>query len=302
MRLGVVAPSGSILEHSETDRGLLTLRHLGFEVELGRHASDVYGHLAGNDRDRAEDLLSMLERPDIDGVICLKGGEGAMRTALALDQRRLSALASLPAKVFLGYSDITVIHALLQRSLGWVTFYGPMVISLDRPSDYLLDGLRRAVMETAPFQIAPDPDDPYVATLVPGTVEGEIVGGCLTLLAALVGTPWQLDFRGRILCFEDVDEDPYRIERYLSQLLAAGLLDECSGIVIGEHANCEPKRPGPTLGLERVFSDLLVPLGVPTIYHLPIGHGKHLATLPLGVRARLDATEATLVTLDGGVS
>jgi muramoyltetrapeptide carboxypeptidase len=301
MRIGVVAPSGSTLEPSEAERGLATLSKLGFEVEQAPHCGDIYGHLSGSDRDRADDLLTMLERSDIDAVMCVKGGAGGMRTALALDPTRLRALAELPPKVFVGYSDITVVHAVLEKVTGWVTFYGPMVISLAHPTEYTVAGLRQAVMASEAFAIAPDPDDSYVETIVPGTAEGEIVGGCLTLIASLVGTPWQLDFRGRILCFEDVDEEPYKIERYLTQLLAAGVLGECEGIVIGEHSQCEPKRPGPTLGLEQVFNDLLKPLGVPTIYHLPIGHGKHIATLPLGVRARLDASAGILATLESAV-
>ncbi|HEY6538689.1 MAG TPA: LD-carboxypeptidase [Candidatus Dormibacteraeota bacterium] len=302
MRIGVVAPSGSTLEPSLTRRGVATLEQMGFSVELAPHCGDTYGHLSGADQARADDLLNMLERPDIDAVICAKGGAGATRTALALDPARLAHLAELPPKVFLGYSDITVIHAILARVTGWVTFYGPLVISLAHPSAYVRSGLRKALMETEPFQIEPDPDDPYVATLVPGKVEAEVTGGCLTLLATLVGTPWQVDLKGKLLCFEDVDEEPYEIERYLSQLLLGGGLRECAGIVIGEHANCGPRRPGPTLGLERVFQDLLAPLGVPTIYHLPIGHGQHIATLPLGVRARLDADAKTLTILESAVT
>lgn len=302
MRLGVVAPSGSTLEQSETARGVTALQRMGFEVELAAHTSDIYGHLSGSDRDRADDLLTMLERPDLGGIICLRGGAGALRTALALDPTRVEGLSELAPKVFVGYSDITVIHSVLARAVDWVTFYGPMVISLAHPTDYTVAAFRRALMSTEGFQVEPDPDDPYVETLVPGVAEGELVGGCLTLLATLVGSPWQLDVRGRILFFEDTDEEPYAIERYLSQLLAAGTLRGCAGIVIGEHANCGPKRPGPTLGLEQIFRDLIRPLGVPTIYHLPIGHGRHIATLPLGARARLDATQGTLTLLESGVA
>ncbi|HUY24899.1 MAG TPA: LD-carboxypeptidase [Candidatus Saccharimonadales bacterium] len=301
MRIGVVAPSGSTLEPSETARGVSALKQMGFEVELAAHTADIYGHLSGDDSVRSRDLLSMLERPDIDAIMCLRGGAGAMRTALALDPSRLQQLREVRPKPFIGYSDITVIHAVLARALGWVTFYGPMVISLAHPTDYTVSAFRRALMVTEAFRVEPDPDDPYVETLVPGEAEGELVGGCLTLLATLVGSPWQPDLSGRILFFEDVDEEPYAIERYLSQLLAAGLLRGCAGIVIGEHVNCAPRRPGPTLGLEQVFRDLLKPLGVPTLYHLPIGHGRHLATLPLGARARLDATQGTLTVVESGV-
>jgi len=301
MRIGVVAPSGATLEESEVSRGRQTLERMGFEVELAPHALDRYGHLSGLDRDRADDLLGMLERSDIAAVMCLRGGAGAMRTALALDPVRLERLRGDRPKVFIGYSDITVLHQVVARTLGWVTFYGPMLASLARPSQYTLGAFERAVTGLEGFDVAPDPDDPYVETITPGIAEGELVGGCLTLLAGLAGTPWQPELSGRVLFFEDVDEEPYAIERYLGQLVAAGALRRCAGIVVGEHANCEPKRPGPTLGLEQVLRDMLKPLGIPVIYHLPIGHGRHLATLPMGVAARLDADAGILTVLDSGV-
>jgi muramoyltetrapeptide carboxypeptidase len=302
MRVGVVSPSGSFVEPSLIERGIATLANLGLEVELAPHATSSYGHLAGTDQERAGDLLTMLERPDIDAVLCLKGGAGAMRTALALDHGRLAALAQLPPKAFVGFSDITVLHALLERSLGWVTFYGPMLTSLARPSPYVLEGWRRALMSEAPFAIDPDPDDPYVGTLVSGSVEGPLAGGCLTLLSQLVGTPWAPDLGGSILFFEDVDEEPYAVERDLAHLLASGQLAECRGIVIGQHTNCNPRSPGPSLALEQVFADLIGPLRIPSIYNLPIGHGRHIATLPLGARARLDADRKVLLVLESGVT
>ncbi|MDA8332381.1 MAG: LD-carboxypeptidase [Candidatus Dormibacteraeota bacterium] len=301
MRIGVVAPSGATLEESEVSRGRATLEGMGFEVQLAPHALDQYGHLSGQDRDRASDLLEMLERSDISAVMCLRGGAGAMRTALALDPDRLERLRGDRPKVFIGYSDITVLHQVVAKSLGWVTFYGPMLASMANPSDYTLTAFQRAVTSADGFAIGPDPDDPYVETIVPGVVEGELVGGCLTLLASLVGTPWQPDLSGRVLFFEDVDEEPYAIERYLGQLVASGALRRCAGIVVGEHANCEPKRPGPTLGLEQVLKDMLKPLGIPVLYHLPIGHGRHLATLPMGVAARLDADSGVVTLLQSGV-
>jgi muramoyltetrapeptide carboxypeptidase len=149
--------------------------------------------------------------------------------------------------------------------------------------------------------VLPDPDDPYVETLVPGVAEGELAGGCLQLVVTLIGTPWQIDLRDKLFFFEDIHCEPYEIDRMLSQLIAAGALQECAGIIIGEHADCAPKGPGNSLGLEQVFDDLIRPLGIPTLYHLPIGHGQHQATLPLGVQARLDATNKTLRILDPGV-
>ena len=192
-------------------------------------------------------------------------------------------------------------HAIFAKELNWVTFYGPMIVTFPRATEYTIAAFRRALMETEPFDILPDPDDPYVETMVPGVAEGELVGGCLQLLAALVGTPWEVETRGKILFFEDVHVPPFSIDRSLSQLIAAGKLQGCAGIVIGEHTDCAPKNNTPSLSLEQVFDDLIRPLGIPTLYHLPIGHGKHLATLPIGVQARLDATNKTLSILESGV-
>ncbi len=156
-------------------------------------------------------------------------------------------------------------------------------------------------MENAPFEITPDPDDPYLETITPGRATGKIVGGCISLIVSLLGTPWELDLRDAIFVFEDIHEQPYTIDRMLTQLLAAGQLQRCAGIVIGELVDCGPKQPGNTLGLEQVFEDLIRPLGIPTLYRLPVGHGRHLATLPLGAVSELDATNQRLRIVQPGV-
>jgi muramoyltetrapeptide carboxypeptidase len=293
MTIGVVAPSSQVFERSNTARGVAALEKLGFNIVFAPHANDRYGHMAGRDRDRADDLLAMFFRDDVDAVMCLRGGAGTIRTALALDHEQLQKLAERPPKPFIGFSDITIPHAVLGKTCNWVTFYGPMVTSFRNATDYTLAAFRRALMETEPFDILPDPDDPYVETMVEGEAEGELVGGCLSLIVALTGTPWEMDLRGKIFFFEDVHEEPYGIERMLAHLIAAGKIQECAGIVIGEHADCTARGPA-SLSLEQVFDDLIRPLGIPTLYHLPIGHGKHLATLPIGARARLDATNKML--------
>jgi muramoyltetrapeptide carboxypeptidase len=301
MRLGIVAPSSPVFEPSLAARGLRELRRCGFEVELAPHTGDYYGRLAGPDQDRADDLVAMLERPDIDGVVCLRGGYGAMRTALAMDLPRLRRLRGQRPKPFVGYSDITVIHSLLASELGWVTFYGPMVTSFASVTEYTRNAFLRTLTTPEGFVLDPDPADPYVETLVPGVATGEIAGGCLALLSDLIGTPWEPDFTDKIVFFESVRTEPHQVESQLAHLLAAGKLSACRGLVIGEHADCGPKTPGPTLGLEQIFEDLLTPLKIPTIYHLPLGHGASIATVPLGVPARLDADNRQVTVLDGGV-
>lgn len=301
MRLGVVAPAAGSLDRSGLILGAKGLKRLGLDIELGAHVLDTYGHLAGTDQARGDDLLTMLERPDIDGVVCLRGGGGSMRTALAIDTARLKALGAQPPKVFVGYSDVTVLHYLIQTTLRWITFYGPMVVSFANPSAYLVDQFRGAVMSSTPVVVGPSPQSRYVVTVYPGVSEGRLVGGCLTLLAQLIGTPWEPSSAGAIVFFEDVNEEPYAIERYLSQLLAAGWFDHCVGVVVGEHANCKARRPGPSPALEDVFAELLSPLRVPVLYNLPLGHGSDIATVPLGARARLDADNGILQLLEAGV-
>jgi muramoyltetrapeptide carboxypeptidase len=301
MTLGIVAPSGPVRNRAAAERGVEALERLGFRVRLGQHVYAARGYLAGQDHNRAEDLLAMLEQPDVDGIICLAGGYGAIRTAMAIDLDRLRGLARGPAKAFVGFSDVTVIHALLQRELGWITFYGPMVRSFDRLTEYSLAAFRRALIEPGSFNVEPAPAHPPMVTLVGGRAEGSLVGGCLALVVSLIGTPWELDLRDTVFFFEDIHEQPYRIDRMLSQLLAGGRLRNCAGIVVGEHVDCDPDQPEHSLQLEEVLDDLIRPLGLPAIYGLPIGHGAHLATLPLGARVELDADARRLRVVEGGI-
>jgi muramoyltetrapeptide carboxypeptidase len=300
-RVGVIAPSSGVLEPSRLARGIAELERLGLEVTPAPYVHEIRGYLAGADRGRAEDLLWALTEPSLDAVWCARGGYGAQRTVAALTPAELGGLAGLPLKVMVGFSDITVLHALIARHLGWVTFYGPNVVSLGDRDAYTLAGLRAALFDAAPYVVGAHPDDPWVTTLHPGTAEAPLQGGCLTLLAALAGTSLQVDFADRICFFEDVDEDAYVIDRALSQLLAAGCLDGCRGIVIGEHARVRASGPS-SLGLEQVFDDLLSPLAIPCCHYLPLGHGEHLATVPLGAPVRLDADAGTLSVLEAPVS
>lgn len=306
MTLGVIAPSSPVAESADAARAIARFEGLGFQTLLGEHARDKRGYLAGLDADRADDLLTMLERDDIDAIICLRGGYGAGRllNALGTPERlaRLRQLAGRPPKALIGFSDITMIHALIARELGWTSFYGPVITSFKNATDYTIAAFRHALMDVQPFAILPSPDDPYLETIVPGSAEGTLAGGCLSLVISLLGTPWEPDLRGKLFFFEDVNEEPYAIDKMLTHLLATGKLQECAGIVIGELADCQQRNPTNTLHLGEIFDDLIRPLGIPTLYNLPIGHGKHIATLPLGVRAQLDATTQTLRIIEAGVS
>ena len=303
--LGVVAPASPAYNRGDVARAAAVLDKLGLRLRLGEHVGDRHGYLAGSDQNRADDFMRVWCDPEVDGVKCLRGGYGCARIVDRLDY---AELASRP-KPFIGFSDITALHLALGRRAGLVTFYGPMIISLAKPglSAYTLDAFARALTSTEPLgPIQPNPDDAWVETIVGGTAEGELAGGCLALLASAVGTPDPPDWRGKVVFLEDVNAEPYQIDAGLTQLLRAGAFEGVAGIVVAEHADVGPRDYKPafpsTLSLEDVLDELVRPLGVPTIYNLPLGHGRHLATLPLGVRVRLDADAGRLEVLEPGVS
>jgi muramoyltetrapeptide carboxypeptidase len=298
--VAVVAPSSGLLAPSALDRGVRVLERMGLQVVVGSAVGEVRGYLAGEDSRRAEDLLWALSDESIDAVWCARGGYGAQRTVAALGDDALGGLAALDPKAFVGFSDITVLHALISRRLGWVSFYGPGVSKLGRANDYTLDGVHAALFAGTPFKVAPRPDDDWVTTLVPGQADGILAGGVLPRLADLAGTPLQVNFAGKVCFFEDVSESVMGVDEHLTQMIAAGCFEGCAGIAIGDHVDVNPRGEA-SLGLEQVFADLLIPLGIPCCFYLPIGHGPHQATLPIGAVVHFDAGTGALEVLEPAV-
>jgi muramoyltetrapeptide carboxypeptidase len=302
--LGVVAPSSPLYNRGDIARARARLESLGLQLKLGRHVRDRHGYLAGDDDARARDFVEMWCDPEVEGIICLRGGYGAARIADRLDFARIAA----QPKVFVGYSDATILHLALGARANLVTFYGPMLHTFAEAhlSPLTRDAFVRALFDPRPSGDVPrNPDDPWVATITGGSVEGELAGGCLSLLASAIGTRDPPQWRGKIVLLEDVNEEPYTIDARLVHLLRAGAFDDVAGIVVAEHARVGPRSFRPafpsTLSLEDVIDEVLRPLSVPTLYNLPLGHGTHLATVPLGVRARLDADAGRLEILESGV-
>jgi muramoyltetrapeptide carboxypeptidase len=299
--IGLVSPSGPAapLGAGTADRVELAerrLRAVGFRTVRAPHALDVRGYLAGADADRVADLHAMFADPGIHGILCVRGGYGAHRLLDALDY----GLIRRNPKVFVGYSDITALHMALHTQAGFVTFHGPMTTAISQtdPHDFL--GLLRAVTRTGPLgRLANPPAGPRIEPLVPGVAEGELIGGNAALVTALLGTPYQPEFAGKLLFLEDLGDKVYRLDRKLAHLRLAGVLQQVAGIVIGEC--CYPAEPA-ALSLRQILEDLIVPLGKPAIYGLACGHGTYHLTLPIGVHARLDATEGVLFIEEAGVT
>ncbi|MFJ8952779.1 LD-carboxypeptidase [Streptomyces sp. NPDC102381] len=287
-RVAVVAPSGPVPEEA-LQTGLDILRGWDLEPVVSPHVLDTheeFDYLAGTDANRAADLQRAWCDPDVDAVLCARGGYGAQRMVDLLDW---DAMRAARPKVFVGYSDITALHEAFAVRLGVSTLHGPMVATADfLKSSRAQEHLRATLFEPETVRVISAGEGRGV--LVPGTARGVTLGGCLSLLAADLGAAGaRASARGGLLCLEDVGEEAYRIDRYLTQLLRGGLLDGVTGILLGSWSDCDP--------LRELLADRLGGLGVPVAEEFGFGHCDGALTLPLGVSGELDADAGTL-TLD----
>lgn len=296
--MALIAPAGPV-DDVKIERALTRCRDLGLEPVPGRSIRSRAGYLAGGDADRAEDLTAAI-RSDVAAIWALRGGYGSLRALRHVD---LEPVRERP-KVFIGFSDNTAVHLAMLR-LGVVSFHGPHAGFEHFPATTEA-AFRRVLFDPRPAGTLPSPPESGSIAIRTGVAEGPLVGGNLALLAAACGTPLQPDTRGAILFLEDVAEPLYRVDRMLLQLRMAGLLDGIAGIALGDFvAMPDPVHRAASDGepcLESVAEELLGSLGVPVVVGLPFGHGRENWTLPLGVRARLDADEGTVSLLEPAVA
>ncbi|MFJ8752728.1 LD-carboxypeptidase [Streptomyces sp. NPDC102441] len=281
-RVAVVAPSGPV-PPERLERGLDLLRGWDLDPVAAPHVLDTHpelGHLAGTDEDRARDLQEAWCDPSVDAVLCARGGYGAHRMVDLLDW---PAMRAAGPKVFVGYSDITVLHEAFALRAGFSTLHGPMVATeVFLKDDGTQQSLRSTLFEPESVQTL---GLGTAAALVPGTALGVTYGGCASLLAADAGTPRaRTSAQGGLLVLEDTGEEPYRLDGILTRLLRTGALDGISGVVCGSWEAC-----GPYEGVRAVLADRLGGLGIPVVEELGFGHGPTALTVPLGVRALLEA-------------
>lgn len=307
--IGLVSPASAPPDPKAIDRGVAVLEGLGFKCKLAPNVRRRWGYLAGSDRERAGDLMRLFTDRKVNAIVCVRGGYGTARLLARLDY---DAIRAHP-KIFVGYSDVTSLHCAFLTKAKLVSFHGPMLnsdfIHADLP-DFTLQSFLNALAEpqagsAAVRGVRQGYRRQTVKVLRAGMAQGQLMGGNLSLLCTLIGTPWQPDFRGRILFFEDLGEPPYRFDRMLTYLLNCGLLQQAAGIAIGLNADCaDPKAKGSAeyrQTLEDVLEDRLLPLKVPVVSGLPFGHVPHNATLPIGVHATLDARRGDLILAESGV-
>jgi muramoyltetrapeptide carboxypeptidase len=299
--IGVAAPASPYDARSEVLRGVEWWESQGYRVKLAPHVYARDDYIAGDARNRADDLNALFADPEVDVVQALQGGYGSAQAIPHLDCDLIAA----NAKPFVGFSDITALHVAIHRRTGLPTFYGNGLIGVGaaEATEFTRKRLVEVLRDEANPDVPPDPDDPYVRAIRGGSISAPLVGGCLWLLMQTMGTPWEIELDGSILFFEDYKAPPYYVDGMLTQLRLAGKLDQVAGVVVGEMKDCDwgDLRPASdwarSRSLEDVLEEHLEPLGVPVLYRLPLGHGKHLASIPLGVRYTLDADRRTL-TLD----
>jgi muramoyltetrapeptide carboxypeptidase len=299
--IAVPTPGSRLLDLGYLESGVDWLEAQGFRVRLTEHANAGASFKAGPPELRASDLHEAFADPEVDAICSLAGGHAASQVLPLLD---FDLIAANP-KPFVGFSELTVLHAAFVGRAGLVTFYGPVVSALGVLPDWTRQGWLRALSTTKPLGIV-DAEGPPARTLVPGVAEGELVGGTLSLVDTLLGTPFEIDTRGKILLLEDVNEEPPRVDRYLTHLRNAGKLEECAGIWLGDFRRCVPREQWPlwegdNLTVEELLDELIVPLGIPAVHGLRVGHGDEVVTVPLGVHSRLDAGAGRLEIMEAAL-
>lgn len=305
--VGLITPASPLYEaHQTIIEAMEKIENLGFHVKLGKHVYKKWGYLAGSDEERLADIHDMFSDKDIKAIMTIRGGYGSGRLLKKLDYN----LIKNNPKIFHGYSDITSLLIGIHQMTGLVTFHGPVAISTY--TDYTKKYFYKALSESSP--IGEIEDAPYdknlqtsnrVWTVQGGTGEGELIGGNLTLIAALMGTPFEIDTRDKILFIEEVGEEPQVLDRYLTQLDNAGKIEVCRGIVFDRMESVHPRdyKPGyySSLSKEEIIANRLENYKIPTCIGLSLGHIANKPTLPLGLKCKLNADTGKITILESAV-
>lgn len=294
--IALVAPA-SVPERDRIDRFCKAWTSRGFEVRVAKHVFSPNGYLAGTDEQRAADLMDAFMDSTVAAVFAARGGYGVSRMIQLLD---FDAIRSRP-KIFAGFSDMTMLHATLNRHCGLVTFHAPHANDgLDPSSGCMrtMDSFVTLVTESLDGQVLVERGEGLV-TKVAGKAKGRLCGGNLAVLASTIGTKYCPLFAGGILFLEDIGENPYEIDRYLSQLRHSGCLESVAGVLLGHFTNCEPDGAAVSLELEEVLVGYLGGLGVPVLAGVECGHALPNLTLPMGAIVELDSGKKTVEVVGG---
>jgi muramoyltetrapeptide carboxypeptidase len=298
--LGLISPSAASADRMQFTFAKEALEALGFKVKLGENLQNRRGHLAGTDEERAKDLNDMFADQNVKGVICIRGGSGAARILPLIDYE----LIKQNPKPLLGYSDITALHCAIQAQTGLITFHGPNgsgswnSFNVKQFEQIFFDKTKVTYKNEQPKGDDLVIKANRIQTLKSGTAEGKILGGNLTVLTALSGTPYYPNFTDSILFIEDIGEDPYKIDRMMSTLRLNGTLGKIKGFIFGQCSDCEPGGGYGSLSVDQVMDDYILPLGIPAYTGAMIGHISKQFIIPVGAKVKMDASEGTFQLVD----
>ena len=286
-QIGIISPAGPV-KRSALNTGLKTLESSGLRVLVAPHVYDNRGYLAGEDEARLADLHTMFQDPDIAAIICSRGGYGTLRL---LDKIRYDLIEENP-KILVGYSDITALLIAIHAKTGLVTFHGPMVRELASRDQRNWEGLFTLLSSSDPLTIRLTEG----SALIPGKTTGPLIGGNLSLICHLVGTPFLPSLDGCILFIEEKGEPLYRLDRMMTHLALSNQLKGLSGLIAGEFEQC-----GDLPSINRLLREIVLDLDIPLVTGLPAGHGLKNLALPIGLTAELDTSLMTLSVMEACV-
>jgi muramoyltetrapeptide carboxypeptidase len=290
--IAIVAPAGSVEHRDGLERGVATLERMGFRVRFDDRIFESSRYLAGEDTSRAEELMRAFEEPAVHGIVSLRGGYGCSRLIPLLMEKRLRHWP----KVFMGFSDLTTLHLYFRRRFGWITIHGPMAATIGGID---ADQERHILSLWTDPEYRPALTFPQLETWFPGVAEGVLTGGCLSLLTASIGTPYEIKTEGKILFLEDQGEPPYRLDRMLTHLALAGKLHSIAGFLLGSFDDCEPTHGNYTA--RETLQEILSRYKIPILANFPAGHGENNWAVPLGTKVRLDTEAQSIEFLDSAV-
>lgn len=307
MRVGITAPASGV-SRSELDSGIEFLKSLDLNVVLGKCLYKNNGFLSAPDEQRATEFMDFIQRPDIDAILCARGGYGVMRM---LPMLNYETIRNNP-KIIMGYSDITALLIAIHNRSRVITYHGPVcssefdTITSSSFIKTVISNKADLYTSSAPADTPAYRDSSY-DVIYTGKAQGRLTGGNLTMVCSTLGTPFEIDTKGCILFLEDVSEEPYKIDRMLTQLWLAGKLNQVAGIVLGVFKHCDPyrnterQRDDMTSALRDVFESRFASLRVPVMAGLPIGHIRSKLTLPLGVMASMNTEDMSFSLIEPSV-
>lgn len=286
--IGIISPASPV----KTDylkKGVNYLKSLGFNIKEGKHVYDKWGHLAGNDEDRAQDVMDMFLDDSVDMILCTRGGYGSMRI---LPYLNLDVIKKHP-KIFGGFSDITILLNLFYSQCDFPTFHCPMV-SCKFEDELTTESFLDTLMNVETPYFIENPPDVQMKSITDEVIEGTLVGGNLSLICNTIGTPYEIDTKDKILFIEEIGEAPYKIDRMLTQLILSNKLSSCKGIIIGQFTNCTLPHYERSLTTEEVIYDRIIKLNKPTLLNFMSGHSYPKLTLPIGAKVKLNCKNCSL--------